>query len=235
MNHAIHSFVSKLIRTKDGRHWLAHTNPEAVCPAFVRGLARQGHGPEPGLLHWLSNDVVRKAYVPGFVAPHLTGTVLSVGSGTGALEAVLPTHNTKIRQVVGYEPAPPRNTLIPTTTTPLSKLQACSYDTVLFIDVIHHVTPADVPTLLRNALTLAKKRVVIKDHLGGGLWRNGWLHFLDALGNREDVMAHGTHYLTMEEWKSSTKTAIAATWGKAGRSFTVGPKPWDVLVVLTKA
>jgi SAM-dependent methyltransferase len=56
-----------------------------------------------------------------------------------------------------------------------------SCDVVMFVDVLHHTEEPLV--LLREAVRVARKAIVIKDHTRNGFLAASTLHFLDWVGN----------------------------------------------------
>jgi SAM-dependent methyltransferase len=73
-----------------------------------------------------------------------------------------------------------------------------SFDTVLLVDVLHHT---DEPMgLLREALRVARRSVLIKDHCRDGFLAGPTLRFMDWVGNS----AYGVHlpynYWSKSEW-----------------------------------
>ena len=61
-----------------------------------------------------------------------------------------------------------------------------SFDVVMFVDVLHHTE--DPMALLGEAVRVARKTIVVKDHTLNGFLAGPTLHFLDRVGNaRHDV------------------------------------------------
>lgn len=76
-----------------------------------------------------------------------------------------------------------------------------SVDVVMFIDVLHHTD--DPLVLLREATRVAKRHVVIKDHL-----RHGWpsaatLRFMDWVGNAHHGVRLPYNYWPAGRWRSA--------------------------------
>lgn len=80
-----------------------------------------------------------------------------------------------------------------------------SFDFVTIVDVLHHT---DDPTLvLRECVRVAKKGVVLKDHLVSGFGAWGTLRFLDWIGNFGHDVRLPYNYLTKDEWKIAFENA----------------------------
>ncbi|ESY93253.1 class I SAM-dependent methyltransferase [Mesorhizobium australicum] len=73
-----------------------------------------------------------------------------------------------------------------------------SYDWVTIVDVLHH---ADHPGhLVREAARVARKGVVIKDHLREGFAAYQTLRFMDWVGNKGHNVRLPYNYLSKAEW-----------------------------------
>lgn len=76
--------------------------------------------------------------------------------------------------------------------------QDASFDVVLFVDVLHHTT--DPVILLGEAARVARRAVVIKDHLRHGLLANATLRYMDRVGNIRYGVALTYNYWTKSQW-----------------------------------
>ena len=73
-----------------------------------------------------------------------------------------------------------------------------SFDWVTIVDVLHHT---DNPGLLvAEAARVARKGVVIKDHLRDGAFAYETLRFMDWVGNRGHDVRLPYSYLSRQEW-----------------------------------
>jgi SAM-dependent methyltransferase len=75
-----------------------------------------------------------------------------------------------------------------------------SFDTVLFVDVVHHADNG--AQLLREAVRVAKKSIVLKDHALKGILAKPTLAFMDWIGNAPHGVALPYNYWTEEHWRS---------------------------------
>ena len=73
-----------------------------------------------------------------------------------------------------------------------------AFDAVLLIDVLHHI---DVPLgILQEAKRIAKRNVIIKDHLREGFLAYSTLKFMDYFGNAHYGVRLPYNYLNKSEW-----------------------------------
>jgi SAM-dependent methyltransferase len=73
-----------------------------------------------------------------------------------------------------------------------------SFDVVMFVDVLHH---ADQPmTLLREAVRVARRAILIKDHLVEGILAYSTLRLMDWVGNARHGVALPYTYWTSAKW-----------------------------------
>lgn len=73
-----------------------------------------------------------------------------------------------------------------------------SYDTVLFVDVLHHTT--NMAQLLREARRVARHAVVVKDHISNNWLDEKTLRFMDWVGNAGHGVSLPYNYLSYSEW-----------------------------------
>ena len=73
-----------------------------------------------------------------------------------------------------------------------------SFDVVMFVDVIHHAeNPAE---LLKEALRVSRKAVLIKDHTLEGFLAGSTLRFMDRVGNLRHGAALRYDYWPRRRW-----------------------------------
>jgi SAM-dependent methyltransferase len=155
---------------------------------------------------------VHGGYVHGrrvrVLAAHLSAVVprearlLDVGCGDGRLSSLLAEARPDL-QVTGIDVRARPEAHIPVslfdgTRIPLPDGGA---DVVLFVDVLHH-TP-DPAVLLREAARVARRAVVIKDHLLTGLLAGPTLRFMDWIGNARHGVDLPYNYWPPERWSAA--------------------------------
>ena len=74
----------------------------------------------------------------------------------------------------------------------------CSFEGVSIVDVLHHCT--DSRRVLAEALRVASRVVVIKDHFSFGPLTHRMLYLMDIVGNAKDGIASPGNYLEPDEW-----------------------------------
>jgi SAM-dependent methyltransferase len=76
-----------------------------------------------------------------------------------------------------------------------------SFDVALFVDVLHHT---DEPAaMLREAARVARRHIVIKDHLREGILANTRLRFMDWVGNAGWGVRLPYNYWNHAEWEKA--------------------------------
>lgn len=128
-------------------------------------------------------------------------TLLDVGCGDGKL-AVQLKNEAKLGAVQGIDVMHRKQEYIETMlfdgrSIPFSD---ASYDYAMLVDVLHHADHQQ--DLLSEAARVARRGVVIKDHLRNGLFAQTRLSFMDWVGNRRFDVALPHNYLSRAEWVS---------------------------------
>ncbi|MEO6396733.1 MAG: methyltransferase domain-containing protein [Devosia sp.] len=152
-----------------------------------------------------SPTVRRRTYV---LSRHLAaaipdgGNVLDLGCGDGQIAYSL----MKLRPdlaIEGVDIVPRAKTLVPVrqydgVTLPYGDK---SFDYVTIVDVLHH-TQDPVP-VMREACRVARKGVVIKDHLREGFLAQATLVVMDWVGNFGDGVPMPCNFLSRSEWQQA--------------------------------
>jgi ubiquinone/menaquinone biosynthesis C-methylase UbiE len=73
-----------------------------------------------------------------------------------------------------------------------------SFDGVMFVDVLHHTK--DPMVLLREAARVARKAVVIKDHMLDGFFAGPTLRAMDRVGNSRYGVSLPYNYWSKQKW-----------------------------------
>jgi SAM-dependent methyltransferase len=73
-----------------------------------------------------------------------------------------------------------------------------SFDCVLFVDVLHH--SRDARQLLGEAIRVARRFIIIKDHRRNGYFARETLRFMDDVGNKRFGVDLPYNYWSHDEW-----------------------------------
>jgi SAM-dependent methyltransferase len=76
-----------------------------------------------------------------------------------------------------------------------------SFDTVMFVDVLHHTDDATV--LLNEARRVARKSIILKDHTMDGVLAYEALRFMDYVGNAHHGVALPYNYWPERRWREA--------------------------------
>ena len=76
-----------------------------------------------------------------------------------------------------------------------------SFDVVLFVDVLHHTT--DPMMLLRDAVRVARRALVIKDHSRQGFAAGLILRIMDMVGNARHGVSLSYNYWSPAQWQEA--------------------------------
>ena len=136
--------------------------------------------------------------IAGFLPPG-NASVLDIGSGDGLLARQLMTSNPAL-SIAGIDTLVRRDSAISVRSFDGMTIphESGSFDYSLLVDVLHHAEKPDV--LLEEALRVARKGVIIKDHYEHGFLARRTLMFMDNLGNRRCGVAIPHNYWTPDKW-----------------------------------
>ena len=154
--------------------------------------------------------------------------VLDVGTGDGLIAAALAERRPDLR-IEGIDVLVRDQTAIPVTAFDGHEIPmpAGSVDVVTMFDVLHHAD--DPPALLAEASRVARRCVVLKDHVAAGRLSRAILGLMDEVGNRRHGVALPHHYLSAREWRTAIDGLGLATavWEIGG----LGLYPWPASLV----
>ena len=128
--------------------------------------------------------------------------VLDIGCGDGTLASLMKDYNPSIT-VQGIEFAPRGNCRIECkafdgATIPYPD---ASFDVCIFVDVLHHVGNSQgIVKLLSEARRVARRFILIKDHLSENWLDYRTLQFMDWVGNRPHGVVLPYNYQSRRQW-----------------------------------
>ena len=98
-----------------------------------------------------------------------------------------------------------------------------SFDAVMFVDVLHHTE--DPMILLREAMRVTRKAILIKDHTCNGLFASSRLRFMDQVSNARHGVALPYNYWSQQKWFAALEMLglTMSIWKK-----DLGLYPWLV-------
>lgn len=129
------------------------------------------------------------------------GTVLDLGCGDGSLAKAVMDRKPGLT-FRGIDVFLRPHTAIPVEVFDGATIPAASgsFDWVTIVDVLHHT---DNPgRLVAEAARVARKGVVIKDHLRDGPFAYSTLRFMDWVGNKGHDVRLPYNYLSRQQWEA---------------------------------
>ena len=128
--------------------------------------------------------------------------VLDVGCGDGHLAALLADRRPDI-VIEGVDVLKREKTWIPVRVFDGKTIshESGSVDVVMLIDVLHHVH--EPLQLLREAVRVSRKAIVLKDHLSDGWFAGPTLRLMDRIGNARYGVEVPGNYWRMSQWEST--------------------------------
>ncbi len=148
--------------------------------------------------------------------------ILDVGCGDGQVAKILLDRRPDLK-ITGVDVLVREKTAIPVSRFDGKSLPLAdaAKDVVLFVDVLHHTD--DPSVLLREAVRVSRRWIVIKDHVRQGLAARLTLRFMDRVGNARYGVALPYNYWSGPQWRQ----AFAELQLQPVRSVTsLGLYPW---------
>jgi SAM-dependent methyltransferase len=132
-------------------------------------------------------------------------TTLDVGCGDGLLAHLIAQRRPDV-EMTGLDTLVRNESHIPVRSFDgrVIPYDAASCDTVMFVDVLHHTD--DPMILLREAARVARKSIVIKDHLREGWLAGPTLRMMDWVGNAPHGVTLTYNYWPLQRWRDAFET-----------------------------
>jgi len=133
-------------------------------------------------------------------------TVLDVGAGTGEMAVAINQYRQELK-IMGADVYIRPKTFIPVEKYDGSRLpfEDGAFDAVMTVDVLHHCN--DPVATLKECSRVARKWVVVKDHISNNWWDAKRLRFMDWVGNRAHGVVLPYNYLSALEWDDAFSEA----------------------------
>ena len=145
----------------------------------------------------------RNRHLPPRLLAHLTPgqSVLDIGTSDGKLASELLRKEPTLK-ITGIDPHPRATSHIPVIEAHGYDLPFGSdaFDTVMMVDVLHHDLHPE--RILREAMRVARGRILIKDHYWTTALDRAVLRLSDYLGNRAYDIPLPYNYLHLEQWSA---------------------------------
>jgi SAM-dependent methyltransferase len=151
--------------------------------------------------------------------------LLDVGCGDGQLAHALLQTRPDLR-IDGVDTLVRKRTSVPVmafdgVTLPYKE---SSFDGVMLVDVLHHTS--DPLSLLREALRVSRRWLVVKDHIRQGPGAALRLQLMDYIGNARHGIALPYNYLSLTQW-SDLRAALNVRLITEVRKLDLYAKPID--------
>ena len=158
-------------------------------------------------------------------------SVLDVGCGDGALAHLIAHHRPDLT-IDGLDVLVRKSAHIPVRKFDGRSIPCDdeSYDVVMMVDVVHHAAEPD--RLLREAVRVAGRALLLKDHLLEGLAARATLRFMDAVGNSRHGVEQPGNYWSSAEWQVALSSLglSVETWIPK-----IGLYPWPANLVFERS
>lgn len=136
------------------------------------------------------------------IIPFGVASMLDVGAGTGEMALAVNQYRPKL-DITGVDVYIRPKTFIPVKKYDGVKLpfEKGTFDAVMTVDVLHHCS--DPVATLRECARVARRWMIIKDHVLNSPWDKAKLRFMDWVGNRFQGVMLPYHYLSLRDWKEA--------------------------------
>ena len=105
-----------------------------------------------------------------------------------------------------------------------------AFDTAMLVDVLHHA--GHPGALLRETLRVARRGLLIKDHVRDGILAAPTLRFMDWVGNAPHGVSLPYHYWSEKRWREEM-TLLGLRAGACRRQL--GLYPWPASLVFDRS
>jgi SAM-dependent methyltransferase len=153
--------------------------------------------------------------------------VLDVGCGDGKLALSITQQRPDVR-IEGVDVLVRKKTWVPVQAFDGTRLpyDDHSFEAVMFVDVLHH-TP-DPTVLLREAVRVTRRWIIIKDHLLKGMAAGARLRLMDYIGNSRFGVALPYNYWPEERWQATRSMLGMKT---SSEITSLGLYPWPAELI----
>lgn len=146
----------------------------------------------------------RVRVLAGHLAPLLpaNASVLDIGCGDGRVARAILDRRPDVR-IEGLDVLLRPQTFIPVTAFDGQRIPAADsqYEAAMFVDVLHHTR--DPLVLLREAVRVTRRGLLIKDHCLDGWLAGPTLRFMDWVGNARHGVALPYNYWAWAQWQKA--------------------------------
>jgi SAM-dependent methyltransferase len=154
-------------------------------------------------------------------------SLLDIGCGDGRISRLI-SGMVSGMEITGVEYARRPNCAIPCTEFDGEHLpfEDKSFDGCMFVDVLHHTL--DPLAVVRDAVRVARKYVLIKDHLQENALDHWTLRLMDWVGNRPHGVVLPYAYLSRRQWEALFKDA-GLIESRSQQSIPLYPFPFSLV------
>ncbi|HWY54565.1 MAG TPA: class I SAM-dependent methyltransferase [Terriglobales bacterium] len=154
-------------------------------------------------------------------------TVLDVGCGDGKLASSITQQRPDLR-IEGVDVLVREHTWVPVQAFDGISLpyDDHSFEAVMFVDVLHHAP--DPVVLLREAVRVTRRWLIIKEHLLKGMAAGARLRFMDYVGNSRFGVALPYNYWPEERWEETRRMLGMKT---SSEIKSLGLYPWPAELI----